>query len=719
MAIQINNKGVNHAKSLIRAGKVDMDSSWSFDADDENKILGEPPDWAEYSKWFIAIDTDADPETKGHYKFPYGKNGKVYRRGVIAAKARASQMGYDNIKRVADELLQMIDEEYGEEEERMQIEQMHRSVEIKEFDALDRSITVIFSTEQPILRWFGYEILDHGESAVRLERLNKGGAVLLNHDIDKQIGVIETAYIKDRKGIAEIRFSRNALAEEVLQDIKDGIRRFVSVGYQINEMKLEKDEEIKTYRVIDWEPLEISIVAVPADLGASIIRDKRVNNVRVFNPYKLLKKEVKTKMEDIRVIANEIREKELERIRTLQKLGEQHGCMEMAKKFIDEGKSVEEFREAILTEVYEAKRVDNRIKVEIPVEERKNYSFVRLINAMIESKFSGRSLKELAPFEIEVSEYIANTANKAPRGVFIPQEMFTRQTIKKETTGSYGAYLIDTELRGEDLVEALLPKTVVVSLGATQLTGLVGDVAIPREDATVTTYWVADAVSTTGSNPVMGQLTLTPKTVGGYTDISRKMLKQASISVEDFIKRAFTRNIAVAIDTVAINGSGTNQPTGILNTTGLSIVESGTNGGAPTWDLIVALETNVANENADVGALAYLTNSKVRGKLKRTPKVTGYPDFIWEKDNTINGYRAEVSNIVPSNFTKGTGTNLSAIIFGNWEDLIIAQWSGIDMLVDPYTGGAAGTVRVILLQDVDIGIRRIKSFAAIKDAITT
>jgi hypothetical protein len=123
--------------------------------------------------------------------------------------------------------------------------------------------------------------------------------------------------------------------------------------------------------------------------------------------------------------------------------------------------------------------------------------------------------------------------------------------------------------------------------------------------------------------------------------------------------------------------------------------------------------------NADVGTLAYLTNAKVRGKLKGTSKVSGQNGFVWEAGNTpLNGYRCGVTNAVPSNLTKGTGTNLSAILFGNFADLVIGMWGTLDLMVDPYTGSTAGTVRVVALQDVDVAVRHVESFATMVDAVT-
>jgi HK97 family phage prohead protease len=273
VAIKVNNKGVSHAKSLIKEGKVDKTSDWSFDAEDGNKILGDG-NWNEYAKWFLAIDTEANEETKARYKFPYGKNGKVYRRGVIAAKQRAAQQGYDNIVQVADELLQMIDKE--EKTFKLPVQTRTYQIRQSDIDRERRTVALSFSSEEPVERWYGMEILDHSEGAVDLSRLKKIGALLINHDPRDQVGVIEDVYLDqaDRKGRAIVRFGRSAKAEEVFQDVLDGIRKNVSVGYLVKEMKFEKHENGKDYyRVTRWVPIEISLVSIPADATVGIGRN--------------------------------------------------------------------------------------------------------------------------------------------------------------------------------------------------------------------------------------------------------------------------------------------------------------------------------------------------------------------------------------------------------------------------------------------------------------
>ncbi|MBT9154932.1 MAG: hypothetical protein DDT39_01618 [Firmicutes bacterium] len=197
---------------------------------------------------------------------------------------------------------------------------------------------------------------------------------------------------------------------------------------------------------------------------------------------------------------------------------------------------------------------------------------------------------------------------------------------------------------------------------------------------------------------------------------------QSSIDVDNFVRSDLATVLALAIDLAALHGTGVaNQPRGIANTTGIGVVIGGVNGAVPTWANVVGLETAAAILNADVGSLSYITNARVRGRMKTTQKVaTTDSVMLWETNvSPLNGYPVHVTNQVRSDLTRGTGTGLSAIFFGNWADLLIGQWGTLDILVDPYTGGTSGTVRVIALQDVDVAVRQPASFSAMLDAITT
>jgi HK97 family phage major capsid protein len=346
--------------------------------------------------------------------------------------------------------------------------------------------------------------------------------------------------------------------------------------------------------------------------------------------------------------------------------------------------------------------------------EVKRYSFLRAINAMANP--GDAKAQAAAAFEREVSDAASAALGKQARGFMVANEVLKRDLTVGTATA--GGHTVSTDLLAASFIDLLRNVMALPGLGATMLTGLNGNIAIPRQTGGATAYWVAESGAPTESAQAFDQVTMSPKTVGAFSDISRKLLLQSSIDIESFVRRDLATVLGLAIDLAGINGSGaSNQPTGVLATSGIGSVAGGTNGAAPTFANIVALETAVATANADIGTLGYLTNAAVRGKLKTTEKASSTGQFVW--DGGLNGYTAKVSNQVPSNLTKGTASGIcSAILFGNWADLIIGMWGGLDLMVDPYTGSTSGTVRVVALQDVDVAVRHAESFAAMKDALT-
>ena len=581
-----------------------------------------------------------------------------------------------------------------------------------------RTVELAFASETPYERWWGVEILDLAQPSVRLGRLTAGGPLLMDHDSRDHIGVIESVQIgTDRVGRAVVRFGKSARAEEVFQDVKDGIRQNVSVGYMIHKAVLvEQNEEQDTYRVTDWEPFEVSLVSVPADASVGIGRSADAESPIEFIP--LQEKQI---MSDINVeeVRAEAVKSEQKRTQEIIAMGEQfkaYGADAVAAECLRNGKSVEETRAAIMTKI--GTRALPSADIGMTQEEARSFSFVRAIQAAVlikDGKFS--QARDIGGFELDASDAVAKKMGRESRGFFVPNEVQKRDLLVGTPTA--GGNTVATDLLASSFIDLLRNKMAVTGLGAKFLTGLVGQIAIPRQTAGATAYWVAENGAPTESQQAFDQVTMTPKTLGAFTDITRKLLLQSSIDVEGLVRNDLATVIAMAIDLAAINGSGaSNQPTGILNTAGIGSVAGGTNGLIPTWGNLVDLESQVAVANADLGALGYLTNAKVRGKLKQVSKVSGQNGFIWE-DGTVNGYATGVSNQVPSNLTKGTASGIcSAILFGNFADLIIGQWGNLDIMVDPYTGSTAGTVRVVALQDVDVAVRHAESFAAMKDALT-
>jgi HK97 family phage major capsid protein len=624
---------------------------------------------------------------------------------------------------------------------------MRREYELRKEDVNQdaRTVALTFSSEEPYDRWFGVEILDHSKKAVMLDRLNQGGPLLVGHNPDDHVGVVEEARVgSDRRGRAVVRLGKSARAQEIFQDVADGIRRNVSVGYRVHQMVLEKSDkteagEINTYRVTRWEPLEVSLVSVPADNSVGVGRasdlerdydteviDPNAIETRAADPApEIHPKETTPMTEQINIeeVQKKARDAEQKRIREITAYGEQFKCAPEAKKAVEDGLGVDEFRAQVLERMGKLKPVETNPEIGLTKKESGNFSFIRLIRHLANP--GDARLRDQAGFELECSRAYADRIGRSPQGLWVPPDVLCRDL---NVTDATGGYTIATNLLAQSFIDLLRNRMITINAGATVLSGLVGDVAIPRQSGGATAYWVADGSPVTESTQAFEQVSLQPRTVGGFTDITRKLMLQSSIDIEALVRRDLAAVLGLAVDLAALHGSGSGnqQPTGIAGTSGIGSVACGTNGGAPLYADIINLETEVAADNADIGTLAYVTNAKVRGKLKQTQKVATYGnDFIWEKgsapgEGELNGYRALVSNQVSSTLEKGSsGAVCSAIFFGNWADLLLGFWSGVDILVDPYTASSSGIVRVVALQDVDVAVRHAESFAAILDATTT
>jgi HK97 family phage major capsid protein len=293
--------------------------------------------------------------------------------------------------------------------------------------------------------------------------------------------------------------------------------------------------------------------------------------------------------------------------------------------------------------------------------------------------------------------------------------MFEKRADLVAGTDTAGGHTVPTST--ESLIPILRPRMRVESLGATVLSGLSGNLDFPKQDGASVAVWEGETDENAQSDATFKKLTMSPKRVGAFTKFSKQLLAQSSISVENFVRNDLEIAIALAVDAAAINGSGAgNQPTGLLNTTGIGSVAIGANGGAATRNQLVDLESAIAAENADEGVLAFLTTPGVRGALRKTKTDAGSGIFVWgEMANTLLGYNAQVSTQVPSNLTKGSGTNLHAMLFGDFSKLVLGNWAGLDIVIDPYTLATQAMVKVTVNSWWDIMVRYPKAFSAIKD----
>lgn len=644
------------------------------------------------------------------------------------------------------------------------VEYTTHSLRAGEIDEDTRETELSFSSEAPYERWWGVEVLGHSAGEVDMSWIASGRAPLLaDHDPQTQIGVVRSALLsRDRKGRAVVRFGKSPRAEQEMQDAKDGVRVNVSVGYEIRELELVKQEgDVKTYRVTDWRPLETSLVSIPADMTVGIGRGAEDNttppvSVKNHPPKEIPMSDTNTTAELDRVRA-EARtaavKDEQERVKGIMALATRHSLRELGEKAVSDGTALELFRGQALDELHK-KGSDKPLyqpaaEIGLSDKEAREFSVARYMRSLIDKDAS------VAPFEHECAKSVREALEKAGyrghgKGNFLPYELMRQQLpgtrmvdgrlmigdrvvaqrdLATSSTGAGGA-MVATDLLAADFIMLLRNASLVRRMGARVLGGLVGNVAIPRQTAGVSPGWVAQAGTASEADATFAQVTLSPKTAHAIQDVTRDLLLQGTPAVEGLIRADLIEGMATQLDLVALHGTGaSNQPTGLAATAGIGAVVGGTNGAAPTWDNIVDLESAVANNNAAVGSTGYLSNTKVRGKLKRTQKFAStngqeiwMPAMAGDDSSlfgSLNGYRAGVSNNVSSALTKGTSSGVcSAIFYGNWADLLIGEWGTAELLPDEVTQAANRIVRMHIYQTIDIAVRRAQSFSAMLDALT-
>lgn len=559
----------------------------------------------------------------------------------------------------------------------------------------DRTVELSFSSEKPVLRWFGNEKLGHDPDHVDLVRLNDGGAVLMDHDHRDLVAVVESAWLDSdsRKGRAKVRFGKSARAEEIFNDVKDDIRRNVSVGYtiqqyQVTEVEGGEDEVLVT----KWTPHEISIVSIPADETVGVGRSLKFKQTEKVNK---MDEEVKNENEDQirKTAAAETRKT----VADIYGLGKRHNMEELAQRFVEEGRSLPEMNSAVLAAIEERntpKSVDIATEIGLTDQEVKRFSMMNAIRAL-----HSKNWKD-AGFERECSVAIAEKLGREARGLFIPMEVQRVMGVAAGTGISDAGALVGTDHLDTAFIDALRAKSMMGDLGANIIDGLVGDVDIPRLDASASFYWLDEDENVTDSDETLGSVSFSPKTVAGSVPITRKLLKQSSPSVEALIMNDLMLGAALAIDKGVIAGDGIKEPLGILNQTGINTqaVADAVNF-IPTWAELVGFETKVLDDNALRGKASYLTTPTIRGGMKTTEKSAGTAKYLIE-DNMANGYDIYGSTQMAS----------SQMLYGDWSSVLIALWGVLDITVDEAAKAASGGLVLRVFQDVDAGCRHPQSF---------
>ena len=646
------------------------------------------------------------------------------------------------------------------------------TAEFKIEERSEEGLTFSFSSEAPVNRWYGPEVLVHEADAVDLTRMNDGGVYLWNHDRDVVLGVAEKAWLgDDRRLYATVKWSPNTLergSEEWKrrQDVEAGIVRNVSFAYEIDDVRMVEE----TVFVTKWNVLEVSSVSVPADqsvgLGRAMddpwIEDQgkrepepvtqavvdleraaadtpkpEVEEVHSLNSEQsaerteISKEPPMTTEVNVAELQQDARRAERERVAAIRGMVEQFELSnDLAEKLINDDASVDAARAVVMEQIGMRKveytgRVHDAGAANLGLSERekRQFSLCRLINHMMDPS-SAKTAAE-AGYELEVcraaADLQAKTLNKSARGHLIPWEVLGANRAA-ETPGQVagvfgdGGALVGANRLDAQFIDLIRNRSAFLTSGLTMLSGLEGNVEIPKKLGTSTYYFVGENVDVTNSKLAFGLVNMIPRTIGVRVPVSRRAMIQSSPDVENLVRLDMAESVALGMDYTIGYGTGSNgQPLGIINTAGIGSVTlgggtsinfpanlGGGSGNGGDWGDYVDLETAIAANNLDAGSMRYVMNSSVRGALKQTLRASAAgSDYIMTDAGEVNGYPVTVSNQMQTN----------DVLFGNFSDCVVGMWTGLDLIVDPFSQSASGQTIITVHQDFDVAVRRPQSFA--------
>lgn len=627
-----------------------------------------------------------------------------------------------------------------------------RSAVFERSDDQDSSVIRFpVASDTPIQRWYGQEILSHKPGAMVMGERQKTLPLLFNHNRDKLLGVVEKLDQDEHRTYATVRFSSSEEGQKAKAMVDERVLVNCSFQYEILDYDMVRGEDPDDDQLIatSWEIYEVSLVTIPADSNVGVYRDFETNlkeNKMAIRGQENSENKVndseQQERENVREAAiaearrveverEKVRQDERQRIENIYTLCRQFNIEDSEREnMIRSNESIENIRSHVLDLLGKRSAAPVGVAsrgisedIGLTAAERSNFNLVRALNAALTGDWSK------AGFEREVSQTLAKRSGRETTGFFMPSDV----TMQRDTTPGYfvgqptqGGNLVATDLRTGSFIDLLRAKAMVTRMGATVISGLVGNVEIPRQTGASTTYWLAENTAPTESNATFDKVPLKPKTIGALSSVSRNLLLQSSMNVEAFVRNELAVSLALGIDLAALCGTGTdNQPTGIANMSGICTVEGGTNGGSLTFDKLIDMETQVATANADVTNMYYLCNAATIGFLKKIKNTSG--DYIWKPiteavrngfPGEVNGYAVGRSNQVRSGLEKGTSKNCHEIYFGNWADLLIGEWGFLEIDVNRY-GDAwkSGGVEIRALQTIDIAVRHPKSFCLFSDAL--
>ncbi len=569
----------------------------------------------------------------------------------------------------------------------------------------------------------GHEVLGHAKGEIDESRM-KDGLVIQDTHWGDQIGIIRKPELKDGKLGGVIEFGCGERAQEIAKDAAAGIRRNMSVGYIVREYKKvgKAEDGLPIFRVTKWTPYEASFVNVPADTNIGVGRvaefpdeaDKGENQRAVDEPTPTTTTRKEKEM-DAKTIAALMAQAERAHMKTAD-----------VTAMIEAGKTEAEIRSEIAERAC-AYADELAKKTAQPASQKKTAIFdggderkiVKEYNLLNVIRALAKDGSPDVGFEREISDQIAKAQHKDARGFYIPEAVLVRAiTGKTNVTGEIvgnGAATVETSLLVSQYIDELVGTTVLGAAGVLTVGGLVGDIAIPKGTA-VTAGWIAEKDNAPTTTPTFSQVPGTPHTAAANAILSRRLVIQSSLAVQNLVARLILEAIGRAVEAAAFDGTGTNnQPTGLSATTGVGAVTM--TAGAPTKANLVDFWEKVYTANAAGANMKYIGSPAVKALLcktldyfginasgaKATANVVGGigADYLCTREGKVEGF----------DFLMSALCNSKKLYFGNWAEILMCFWSGIDMIVDPYTFSAKGAWQVTAFQDCDVIVRHPGAFA--------
>jgi HK97 family phage major capsid protein len=391
---------------------------------------------------------------------------------------------------------------------------------------------------------------------------------------------------------------------------------------------------------------------------------------------------------------------ERNQVREMVAIGEMHerfGGNKIAKEAIEKGQTVDELRALILNAVTAA-QTTQATHLDLSKGDQKRFSVFKAIRALADKNWKD------AGFELECHEEILKRTGlkeAVHSGFYMPMDIQRRDLTVG--TASAGGNLVATNLQASNFIDLLRAKSRLAQLGATMLPGLVGNLAVPKLTGAATGFWLTnEATAITESQQTIGQLAMSPKTLGAYTELSRLLLLQSTPAAESMVMNDLAKVLALAIDLAGFEGSGSSgQPTGISATAGIGAVT----GTSLALAGIIEFQTDVAASNAlDLGS-SYLTTPAVAGLLKGRARIASTDSkTLWEGnilEGTVDGFRAVTS----------TQLTAASMIFGDFSQVVIGEWGMLEIALNPYASFASAITGIRAIQSVDVGVRQAAAFS--------